>query len=119
MATIPYEIITTGQGVTWVVWYNLTGGDVGQAISYLNAADKTVQVFGTIGAAITIEGTCDPLVLTDEDGAEWAGLTDNFGGALVFNLSGQSLIAAAPARIRPNCAAGITNATVAIVANWS
>ncbi len=125
MAVVNYTSLTTSsQGGMFVAnWSGLSGTDTGQPLAYSNLADKTVQVFGTIGAPITIEGSNDPRVLTDyENGtetAEWEVLTDNFGGALSFSIPGLALIAQAPLYVRPNCADGDTDATVIIVANAS
>jgi hypothetical protein len=122
MGIVSYTIQgTTGTqaGLSIVNWSGLTGGDTGQPMTYSSLADKTVQVFGTIGAAITIEGSNDPNVLLSPGSAVWATLTDNFGNPLSFTTAGLNLITEAPQFVRPKCAAGSTNATVIIVANAS
>lgn len=121
MAVIDYTTDTPAQqqGMFVANWSGLTGGDTGQPMAASNLADKTVQVFGTIGAAITIEGSNDPRVLSDPDNAEWEVLIDNFGSSISFTVKGLALIAAAPRYVRPNCAAGTTDATVIIIANAS
>ncbi len=125
MAVVNYTTDTPSaqQGMYVANWSGLTGGDTGQPMAYSNLADKTVQVFGTIGAPITIEGSNDPRVVTDyannTSAAAWETLTDMFGAALSFSIHGMALIAAAPRYIRPKCAAGTTNATVIIIANAS
>jgi hypothetical protein len=113
MSIVNYTNANAGNanGYALANWSGLTGGDTGQPFPFPNFADKTVQVFGTIGAAITIQGS--------NDGTNWETLTDNFGGALIFNTHGLSLIAQAPLWVRPSCAAGTTNATVIILANQS
>ena len=121
MAIVPLlPNATNGQnGIAVANWTGLTGGDTGAPFSYCNNADKTVQVFGTIGAAITIQGSNDPNVIANPGSAVWVGLTDNFGNPLSFASAGMSLITEAPIYIRPSCAAGTTNATVIILANAS
>lgn len=122
MTIVAYTVQgTTGTqgGLTIINWSGLTGGDTGQPMAYSSLADKTVQVFGTIGAAITIEGSNDPNVILSPGTAVWATLNDNFGNPLSFDAAGMGLITEAPQFIRPNCAAGTTNATVIIVANAS
>ncbi len=121
MAVVQYTTDTPSgaQGMFVANWTGLTGGDTGQPMAFSNLADKTVHVFGDIGAPISIEGSNDPRVIDDPDNAEWEILVDNFGTALSFSGSGISVIAQAPRYIQPNCAAGTTDATVIIVANAS
>ena len=121
MAIIPFttDIINGQQGMAVATWSNLAGLDTGQPFPYSNLADKTVQIFGTIGAAITIEGSNDPRVISDPDNAVWEVLHSNFSDALSFTTAGMALIAEAPRWIRPNCAVGISNATVIILSNAS
>ncbi len=111
MTVVAFTQSGAQQGQAIITWAGLTGGDTGAPVTYSSYADKTVQAFGTIGAAITIQGS--------NDGTNWETLTDNFGGALIFNTHGLALIAQAPVYIRPSCAAGSTNATVIILANVS
>jgi len=106
---------TNTQAYALTVWSGLTGGDTGQPFLYTDFADRTVQVSGTIGAAITIQGTLDIDLAT----ANWETLSDNFGNPLSFTTHGISLITEAPLYIRPSCAAGTTNAKVSILANVS
>ncbi len=111
---------TNGQQGTAVAnWTGLTGGDTGEPFKFSNLADKTVQVFGTIGAAITIEGSNDPRVISDPGSAVWETLTDFLGNNISYVANGMTVIAQAPIWIRPNCAAGSTNATVIINSNAS
>jgi hypothetical protein len=106
-------------GLSVISWTGLAGGNTGQPMQYSNLADKTVQVFGTIGAAILIQGSNDPNVIASPGSAIWSTLNDNFGNALSFSSAGLSLIAEAPQYIRPSCGAGTTSATVIIVSNRS
>lgn len=120
MTIVPYTSNPiVPNGIATITWSGLTGTDTGQPMAFSSLADKTVQVFGTIGAAITIQGSNDPRVLTDPGNAVWATLNDYAGNALSFTVAGLKLIAEAPQFIRPNCAAGTTNATVIILANVS
>lgn len=119
MSTIECVSTRAQDGLAILTWSGLTGGDVGGVSPWPNLADKTVHVFGTIGATITIEGSNDPLALDDPDNASWIVLTNNFAASLAFDEAGMALIAEAPLYIRPNAAAGDTDATVIIVANAS
>jgi hypothetical protein len=119
MGIVNIVISNAVQGMVTATWSGLTGGDTGQPLVYSNMADKTVQAFGTIGAAITIEGSNDPNVLANPGSAVWSPLSDFLGDAISFSANGISLISEAPLYIRPNCAAGTTNATVIILANVS
>lgn len=122
MATIAYSQPALGQGAGMIthVWAGITGGDVGQPMKWSNLADKTVQVWGTIGAAITIEGSNDPQVAVDPASANWFTLTIiGSGDSASFASAGAAVLAEAPLWIRPKAAAGTTNATVSILANAS
>lgn len=108
------------QGAMAIIqWSGLTGGDTGQPMAYSNLADKTVQILGTIGGNITIEGSNDTNVILNPGSAVWQTLTDNLGNPLSFSSAGIKLIAESPRYLRPNCAAGTTNAIVIIIANAS
>ena len=121
MAVIDFNLVTASSApsVTVISWANLTGGDTGQPMKYQSFADKTVQAFGTIGSAITMQGSNDPRVESDPDNAVWATLKDNLGEDLVFSEAVLAVIAQAPVYVRPSVASGATNATVIIVANVS
>jgi hypothetical protein len=95
-------------------WAGLTGGDVGAAIYSLNFVDKTVQAWGTIGAAITIQGTNDPRAISDPSNAQWVTVKDSYGADISFSSAGGALMAQNYTYIRPSCASGTTNATVAL-----
>lgn len=118
--TVAYtQTAPNGNGIAIVEWAGLTGGAVGAPMSWCSFADKTVQVWGTIGAAILIQGSNDPLAATDPDNAQWETLTDILGNPLSFSTHGMKTITEAPNWIRPNAGAGTTNAKVAILANQS
>jgi hypothetical protein len=119
MTIVPFTIPSeTGSNIV-TNWTGLTGGDTGAPMPYSSFADKTVQCFGTIGAAITMQGSNDPRVISDAGNANWFTLTNNLGASIAFAAAGGMLIAEAPLYIRPNCSAGTTSATVIINANQS
>ena len=94
-----------------VTWAAVTGSDVGEAREYAKFNDKTVQVFGTFGDDLTIQGS--------NDGTNWATLSDSSGLPLVFTAAGIKLIAENPRYIRPSAGASITSVTVVIQATRS
>ncbi len=125
MAVVEYTspLPSAQNGMFAATWSGLTGEDTGAPMANSNLADKTVHVFGTIGAPITIEGSSDARAGSDDPAivatASWIILKDSYGGELSFSEEGMAVISQAPLYIRPNCADGETDATVVIVANAS
>lgn len=116
MAVVLYQNIESLDHQKIISWL-LTGGDTGQPFACSNLADKTVQIFGTIGAAISIQGSSDPRVDYDPTNAQWETLTDNTGTAISYSTHALKLIAECPKYIRPSAAAGTTSATIILVCN--
>lgn len=56
-------------------WANMTDGDTGGEINWINFADRSVQVFGAFGQ-VTIEGS--------NNGTDWATLRNASGDSLVM-----------------------------------
>lgn len=110
MATItPRRVETVHEGaglMTWV-WEGLTANDVGKAIVCGPWPDKAVQLVGTFGGNMLIEGSLDPA------GAIYTTLTDPQGNPL-------SAIASATIEqvlehvylIRPSAGAGVGDVDV-------
>ena len=97
--------LTNSETITWAA---VTGSDVGDAYEYSKFADKTVQVLGTFGDTLTIQGS--------NDGTNWATLSDSSGVELTFTAADIKLIAESPRYIRPSAGASITSVTVIIQA---
>ena len=98
-----------------VIW-TLTASQNGDAFEYAKLADKTVQMFGTFGGTVTMQGSNDPRVVTDAGNAVWSTLTDNNGGSIALTAAGMRLIAENPTFIRPSVGVGVTAVTIAIQA---
>jgi hypothetical protein len=94
-----------------ITWASVTGSDTGAPREYAKFNDKTVQVFGTFGDTLTIQGS--------NDGTNWATLSDSTGVPLEFTAAGIKLIAECPRYIRPSAGASITSVTVIIQATRS
>lgn len=94
-----------------ITWASVTGGDTGEPREYAKFNDKTVQVFGTFGDTLTIQGS--------NDGTNWATLSDSTGVALEFTAAGIKLIAECPRYIRPSAGGSLTSVTVTIQATRS
>ena len=79
MAVIPWTVVTTphdGVNVKLIKWLALAANDTGQPFNVAAYSDKTVQLVGTFGGNVLIEGSLDP------DGAVYTTLADPQGNAL-------------------------------------
>lgn len=88
------------------LWETLTGSDTGEPL-YLGqgGAQVAVQVTGTFGAAVSIQGTID--------GTNWFDLTSGPGGSAVnFTAAGYAEISTAVWAIRPSAAALVSDVDV-------
>lgn len=108
MATVR-RVVTPldGSGFKLYVWEGLTASETGPPVVCGEYPDKSVQLLGTFGGNVLIEGSLDP------DGAVWATLSDPQGNAL-------SAITAAKCEqvlehvylIRPSAGAGVVSVSV-------
>ena len=107
MAVLKYTFTQYGDTAE-VVWDALDGGDTGAWFPLENWDDNTVVISGTFNAnTLTMQGAAD----TAGTGAFT--LTDNIGLDITATASGKgSLIAEAPAAIRPSLGAGASSAVV-------
>ncbi|TGT35690.1 hypothetical protein [Mesorhizobium sp. M8A.F.Ca.ET.165.01.1.1] len=82
-------------------WLAIPNGNQGNAVSLNVYQDRTVQIGGTFGAggSVSIQGSND-------DGANWATLTDPLGNALTFTAAGLKPVTQLPHKIRPSVTAG-------------
>lgn len=81
MAVIPWTVVTTpfdGAGVKLVKWVALAANDTGRPFAVAAYPDKTVQLLGTFGGNMRIEGSMD----TSEADAVYATLNDPQGNPL-------------------------------------
>jgi hypothetical protein len=101
-----------GQNV--VTWASMAASVNGEPFEYSKFTNKTLQVFGTFGGTVTIQGSNDPRVLTDPGNAVWATLTADGTNALTFTAVGMKKIHENPRFIRPSNGSGITATTVII-----
>ena len=107
MATIELSIgVDNTAHSSSVLWETLTASDVGEAKEYTYFNDRTVQVTGTFGGTVSIEGS--------NDGVNYTTLTDAAGSALEFTAAGLKLITEAPRYIRPSAGSGVSDIDVII-----
>ena len=108
MATLRrVETPLDGSGLALWVWEGLTASETGTPVLCGVYPDKAVQLLGTFGGNVLIEGSLDP------DGVVWATLSDPQGNAL-------SAITAAKVEqvlehaylIRPSAGAGVVDVDV-------
>lgn len=112
MATIPYTIVTIppsdAVGPTGLVyWPNMANGDVGQALELFKYTDRTVQAFGTFGAAgaAAITGSLD--------GTNFPTLSDPNGNALSLTSAKIESVLEATRYLRPEVTGdGTTSLTI-------
>jgi hypothetical protein len=106
MATIT-GVTTPQEGGTFhTIWETLTEtNDVGSGIKIPGAADRSVQVMGTVGGAtVIIEGSN---VLTPTVDGDWFTLHDENGDVLTFTvLDDGHAIAENTLRVRPRITGG-------------
>lgn len=109
MAVKPYTIISANRHPTYcvVVEWVLSGGDTGKPFDGIEFPDKTVQMSGTFGAAVTIEGSNDVV-----NANVWNTLTDPQGNLISMTAAGIEAVMENPYWIRPNAASGVNNVTV-------
>lgn len=95
--------------VVVLTWTGLaTSGDVGDAQSYANFADKTFIVAGTFTGAptVAIEGS--------NDGTNWVTLSNRQGTAMTFTAAGMNTSQDKPVYVRPRLTAGAGGASVIV-----
>ncbi len=112
MAEIPYQIVSVPQndatGATGIVyWPNMANGDTGQPFELFKYTDRTVQVFGTFGAAgtATMKGSLN--------GSDYATLADPNGNDLAITTAKIETVLEASRYFRPEVSGdGTTDLTV-------
>jgi hypothetical protein len=97
-----------GPGSVVVYTWVLAASDTGAPVIVPDKADKTVQLFGTFGAAVTMQGSNETGTPTT-----WATLTDPQGNAIAPTAAALEAIAENPYQIRPSAGA-VTSVTVAL-----
>ena len=79
MAIVPWTVVTTphdGVNIKLVKWTGFSDSDTGQPFNVAAYTDKTVQIEGTLGTGVTIQGSLDP------DATAYETLNDPQGNAL-------------------------------------
>jgi hypothetical protein len=102
MATISHTRIATGNSKAFVVrWPALANGDSGEAISFSQYSDRSVQVSGIFGAggSLRFEGSND-------NGINWSVLTDPQGNDLNVTLAKIEMVTEVTWMVRPRVTAG-------------
>lgn len=82
------------------VWTPMLVNDVGAGVALSGYADKSVQVTGTFGSGGTV------VVEGNNDGTNFAGLTDPQGTAISMTTAGIKAITEAVINARPKVSAG-------------
>ena len=108
MATVAYTRLVTPGGATVYSW-QLASGDVGSPVISPGHSDKCVQLFGTFGAAVTLQGSNEAGPPTN-----WETLTDLQGTAIVKTAAALTQITENPYQIRPSAGA-VTSVTVLLL----
>lgn len=110
MAVIPFRKLVTphdGGTLALFVWEGLAANDTGQPVNCGAYPDKTVQLIGTFGGSVLIEGALDP------DGAVYSTLNDSQGIALSGITAAKiENILEHPYLIRPSAGVGVSNVDV-------
>ena len=102
MATVEHsrDIKTNNTRAFIAAWEHLHAGDDGEALSFSQYTDKSVQVVGDLGGgSVVMEGSND-------NGATWAGLTDPQGNALSISAPKLEQILEVAQLIRPRIVGG-------------
>jgi hypothetical protein len=82
-------------------WVGLGQGDSGQPAECPSYMDKTLQVFGTFGATLTIQGSNDPRVASDPNNAVWFTLVDPHERDVTATSAKAEVLLENPRFIRP------------------
>ena len=94
-----------------VQWADMANGDVGQAFTLADYADRSVQVEGTFGSGGTavVEGT--------NDSTNWRTLNDPYSNAISITTSKVEAVSELVVGIRPSITAGdgTTSLTVSML----
>lgn len=97
-------------GAVVAAWEPLAAGDTGSAFgpSADTAVISCVQMTGTFGGTVTLEGS--------NDGSNWAPLKNMQGDDIAMTGAGLVDFTTAARFIRPNAGTGVTSVTVTLVA---
>lgn len=110
MPTRNHTRISTNNTRSFVAaWTGLLNGDDGDAITFCQFTDKSVQVSGTfgVGGSVRLEGS-------NNGGATWATLTDPQGNDLIFTSPKIEMVSEATALVRPIVTAGDGNTSLSV-----
>ena len=111
MSTIASTRTPTANTRSFVVgWAALANGDAGEAISFSQYTDKSVQVVGAfgVGGVLRFEGS--------NNGTNWAPLTDPQGNPLDFQATKIEMVSEATAWVRPRVTAGDGTTSLTVLA---
>jgi len=99
MAVISQTTTSIGGGVAQIMWEALGSGDTGAPSSPLKTASAVacVQMTGTFGAAVVLEGS--------NDGVNWSTLKDLQGNDISMTAAGLVDFSTAARYVRPNAGA--------------
>lgn len=117
MAIVPYIAteIQTLFGHAWrIQWLGMTAGDTGVPLEQPIAADRSIQIEGTFGGTVTIQGTNEACHETT-DNPHWETLHDPQGNPITPSAAALTQISEVTAGLRPSIGAGVTAVTVTLV----
>ena len=109
MSTIAHQRAATGSSLPFTAtWAPLAQNDVGDAMSFGQFTDKSVQVAGTFGgASVRVEGS--------NDGVNWAVLTDPQGNDLLITSAKIEMVTEATLHVRPAVVGGDGTTALTVV----
>jgi len=118
---VPVDLQINGSygAMAIATWKEIPANSVGNPMLCGTYPDKTVHCVTAPVGEIAIQGSNDPLVLTNPASAAWVNLTDIHGDAVVFTSAGMKVIAEAPLAIRFAADADVVDGKIIIVANMS
>lgn len=105
------ELTKFGSEVVATTWATLDNGETGDALEFCGSGDRSAQVTGTFGAAVTIEGS--------NDGTTYFTLTDPQGNAISMTANGLEQIMEITRFIRPKKGAAAGTVKVVIFTRFA
>ena len=104
MATISVDGDNVANGHKYT-WLTLTASDVGEAVHTEGRRDINVQIIGTFGGNVTIQGSND-------GGTTYTDLHDVNGDLISVSAAAFIQVLEAPELIRPSAGAGVSDVDV-------
>lgn len=108
MATITCVNTVVASNVRQSFWETITAtNSTGELAEFPDFPEKTVQVTGTFGGTLTMQGS--------NDGTNFFTLTDVLGNNVAFTAAGAKKIHETPRYVRPSAGVGVTDVDVTLI----